>query len=81
MIRLRRTDSQEGRDRDGRFANIAGAIGVHPRRKHRMAGRHVLLVDDVLTSGATLASAAEACLAGGAAEVSVLALARVAKAP
>lgn len=81
LVRARRTASQEGRDRDGRFANVEGAIRAHPWRKGRMAGRHVLVVDDVFTSGATLAVAAEACLAAGAAEVSVLALARVAKAP
>jgi predicted amidophosphoribosyltransferase len=36
-------------------------------------------VDDVMTSGATLAAGAEACLAAGAADVSVLVMARVAK--
>jgi ComF family protein len=80
LVRARRTESQEGRDREGRFANVAGAIRAHPRRRHRIEGRHVLLVDDVMTSGATLAAAAEACLAAGACDVSVLALARVAKA-
>ncbi len=81
LIRPRHTKSQEGRDREGRFANIAEAIRPHPRRRARIEGRHVLLVDDVMTSGATLAVAAEACLAAGASDVSVLALARVAKAP
>lgn len=79
LVRARATPSQDGRDRDGRFRNVAAAIRAHPRRAGRMAGRHVLLVDDVFTSGATFAAAAEACLAAGAADVSVLALARVAK--
>lgn len=81
LVRARRTASQEGRDRDGRFANVAGAIRAHPGRSRRIEGRHVLLVDDVMTSGATLAASAEACLAAGAGDVSVLTLARVAKAP
>ena len=79
LRRLRATPSQEGRSRDARFDNLARAIDVHPARRHRLAGRTVLLVDDVLTSGATLAACAEACLAAGAAEVRVLALARVVK--
>lgn len=79
LVRRRHTGSQDGRDRDGRFANVAAALAVHPRRKGRIAGRRVLLVDDVMTSGATLAAAAEACLAAGASAVSVLVLARVAK--
>lgn len=79
LVRRRATPSQEGRDRDGRFANLSGALAVHPRRQSRLQGRHVLVVDDVMTSGATFAAAAEACLAGGAAAVSVLSLSRVAK--
>lgn len=81
LVRMRRTPSQEGRNREERFANMAQAIRAHPRRLRRMAGRHVLLIDDVMTSGATFAACADACLIAGAAEVSVLALARVAKAP
>lgn len=81
LIRRRRTPTQEGRAREARFANLSAAICVHPRRAARLAGRRVLLVDDVMTSGATFAAAAEACLAAGAASVSVLALARVARQP
>lgn len=79
LQRRRNTGSQEGRDRDGRFANMADAISLHPKRGTKVEGRHVLLVDDVMTSGATFAAAAEACLAGGANRISVLALTRVAK--
>jgi ComF family protein len=79
LQRPRATPSQEGRSRDARFATLDAAIRLHPRRAERVAGRHILLVDDVMTSGATFAAAAEACLAGGAAAVSVVSLARVAK--
>jgi predicted amidophosphoribosyltransferase len=79
LIRPHRTPTQEGRNREARFANLAAAIRVNPRRRSALAERPVLLVDDVMTSGATLAAAAEACLAAGAARVSVLVLARVAE--
>ncbi len=79
LIRRRKTDSQDGRNRDERFANLAGAIQIHPRHAGRLTGRNVLLIDDVMTSGATLAAAADACLAAGADTVSTLVLARVAK--
>lgn len=79
LRRARRTPSQDGRDRDGRFANVAGALVVSPDRARRIAGRAVLLVDDVMTSGATFAAATEACRAAGAERVFILSLARVAK--
>ena len=79
LIRTRRTHSQDGRDREARFANLSGALSVAPRHRGLVTGRAVLLVDDVMTSGATFAVAADACLASGAASVSVATLARVAK--
>ncbi len=79
LQRTRRTRSLEGLGRDARFAMLADSIRIQPRRRHRVIGRPVLLVDDVMTSGATLAAASEACLAAGASDVSVLVLARVAK--
>lgn len=79
LRRLRNTGSQEGRSRDERFTNLVDAFALHPKRASRVEGRHILIVDDVMTSGATFAAAAEACLANGAMRISVLALARVAK--
>ena len=79
LQRRRSTGSQDDRSRDARFANMAGALSAHPRHAARIDGRHILLVDDVMTSGATLASAAEACLAAGASDISVLVMARVTK--
>jgi ComF family protein len=79
LQRLKRTRSLDGMGLDARFAHLEGVINAHPRRRRRMIGRSVLLVDDVMTSGATLAAATDACLMGGAANVSVLTLARVTK--
>lgn len=79
LIRRHFAGSQDGRSKDARFSNVEGAFAPHPRRKARIEGQDVLLVDDVMTSGATFAAAAEACHAAGVRSVSVLALARVAK--
>jgi len=81
LQRTRETGTQDGKGREARFANIAGAIRPHPRRGGLLCGRDVLLVDDVMTSGATFAVCADAARAAGAASVSVLALARVTKDP
>lgn len=79
LLRPKHTAPLEGQVRDARFAELDGAIHVNPKRKTRIAGRHVILVDDVITSGATLAAATEACYGACAEDVCVLALARVVK--
>lgn len=79
LRRARRTRMQDGMSREERFRNMAQAIRPGRRAAQRLAGRAVLLVDDVMTSGATLAAAAEAAHQAGARQVCVLVLARVAK--
>lgn len=79
LIRSRATGTQDGRDRDGRFANLDGAIRVNPRRAVQISGRAVLLIDDVMTSGATFSAATQAVRAAGGGPVFVMALARVAR--
>ncbi len=79
LIRHRFTGSQDGRTRDGRFANLVNAFSVHRRHRKLVDQRDILLVDDVMTSGATFAAATEALFAAGARSVAVLSFARVAK--
>ncbi len=79
LLRRKKTDPLEGHSRDARFAELSGAIIPNPKRVDEIAGRQVILVDDVMTSGATFAASAEAAKSAGAADVSIVALARVVK--
>ncbi|MCE0506347.1 double zinc ribbon domain-containing protein [Roseivivax sp. GX 12232] len=79
LRRHRATPSLDGLRRDDRFSAVTGSISVTPGQGNVVSGRDVVLVDDVLTSGATFAAATTALLAAGAQRVCVLALARVAK--
>ena len=79
LIRVKRTSSLDGHTKDARFQALENAIEINPNRREKLDGRHIILVDDVMTSGATLAACAEVCLAAGAKEVCVLTLARVVK--
>lgn len=78
LQRTRRTPKMEDVSAEARFELLRRVIRVHPRRADLLAGRPVLLVDDVMTSGATLSACAEASLAAGASVVDVVTLARVA---
>lgn len=79
LQRIRHTPSLEGKSRDDRFATLDAALRPNPRRRDTLKGRPVLLVDDVMTTGATFAAATDACHAAGAMDVCVTMLARVAK--
>ncbi|WP_371170140.1 double zinc ribbon domain-containing protein [Aliiroseovarius sp. 2305UL8-7] len=77
LVRLRRTMVHDGMGADQRFANMEGAIGLNSKPAVALQGRDVLLLDDVMTSGATFDAATRACLVAGADHVRVLSLARV----
>ncbi|WP_311135668.1 ComF family protein [Yoonia litorea] len=79
LVRAQRTVPLDGHSRDERFAVLDGAISAHPKRQASINGRSILLVDDVMTSGATLTAATEAVCAAGATDVFVVTLARVLK--
>lgn len=79
LIRPRRTRTHDGLTMEERFANMKDAVRPHPKRGVQLTGRDVILVDDVMTSGATFAAATEACRRAGANKVVILSLARVAK--
>ncbi|SFR35514.1 ComF family protein [Litoreibacter janthinus] len=79
LYRPRMTEILDGKSRDNRYSTLDGAILPHPKRGGALKGRPVLLIDDVMTSGATLAACTEACMQAGARKVDVLVLARVAK--
>lgn len=75
LRRRRRTPSQGGLGRAERIRNVRGAFAV--RARPEIADKRILLVDDVLTTGATVEACARALLKAGASAVDVLTLARV----
>ena len=76
LRRSRATETQTALHPAERRANVAGAFQALPERAAPVRRQHILVVDDVWTTGATTLACAEALLAGGARAVSVLTFAR-----
>jgi ComF family protein len=76
LVRVRDTRSQTKLDREQRLKNMKGAFAVTRGEVESIRGKHLLLVDDVITTGATTTAAAQALLDAGCASVRVLSMAR-----
>jgi ComF family protein len=77
LLRVRPTKPQVGLSQQQRRDNVANAFAVAPGRKDAVTGKKIVLVDDVITTGATAEACARALKRAGAARVDVLALAMV----
>jgi ComF family protein len=77
LIRIERTDTQGGKSARGRRLNVKTAFAVTEAGRRRIKGRRILLIDDVLTTGATGEACAKTLLAAGARAVDLAVIARV----
>jgi ComF family protein len=76
LRRSRRTVAQHALGRGARASNVGGVFTVDPPARQRLHGRWVIVVDDIVTTGATMSGCADALLEAGAAAVSAVAVAR-----
>jgi ComF family protein len=74
LIKRKPTPPQVGLTQAQRYDNVAGAFAVTQAGRDRIQGRHVVLIDDVITTGATVSACARVLRRAGAAHVDVLAL-------
>ncbi len=79
LKRIRRTAAQVGLSHEERLANVLRAFAVHNPGPHGVKGRNFLLIDDVMTTGATANACASVLLDAGASRVDVLTIALVAR--
>jgi len=75
LVRTRRTRTQVGLSRQQREANVRGAFDIVPEGRSRVEARRIVLVDDIITTGATVDACVKALRQAGASRVDVLALA------
>ncbi|MBN9265165.1 MAG: ComF family protein [Hyphomicrobium sp.] len=78
LTKTKSTPTQVGSSAAQRAANVTGAFAVSRAARERVAGRNVIVIDDVITTGATVGACARALRAAGAARIDVLAAAMVA---
>ena len=76
LHRTVKTKSQVGLQGEGRRNNVRGVFALSPRSKDRVTRRNVLLIDDVVTTGATVEECAKALQGAGVARVDVISVAR-----
>lgn len=76
LLRTRETTAQSGLTRAERLRNLRGAFALEPLRAVAVQGRRIVLVDDVMTSGASLFAASEVLRTAGAAHITAVVLAR-----
>ena len=77
LVRTKRTRSLGHMDGEARHRELANAIRPHPRRARHIQGQRIILIDDVVTSGATSSACVQTLLDMGAKEVRILCWARV----
>ncbi len=76
LVRTRRTTPQTGLSKRQRQLNVRGAFAVNPRYEEQVQGKRVLLIDDVITTGATIHACCKALDKAGAASVDVVTFGR-----
>ncbi len=76
LQRTRHTAAQSDLTRAQRLRNLRHAFAVADAQRHRITDRHVLLIDDVMTTGATFTAASRCLLQAGARQIDVLCMAR-----